>query len=526
MKTPLDKKEENKNQHVNNETTQKKSSSQPTSQLGDKRPEVIAQRKLQEKAANSAQVKQLNVFQNMVNNSPRMTEQVQLKSSKENTPSNIQEQPIQQKKNKTGLPDNLKSGVENLSGISMDDVKVHYNSSKPAQLQAHAYAQGNNIHLGPGQEKHLPHEAWHVVQQKQGRVQPTKQMKSKVNINDDAGLEREADVMGAKALQAKSKSTNLTIKNTSSQTIQQVKDKNKRPEIDTRVLDLKKETESLLKELLKEGPNWEAQYEKEGQERAEKYTEKKLSRQKGESWQSKFEKKVLKELWSSLSREDQLKMFGMATGAVVGIATAAAVGLGKFISKAVKTVMDSTGSGNKEKKEAEKPKDSSWLDNIDDDTIRALYNAYKIKRNVSNKIEKAEGKIIETIGGFGKSVGKAIGGIRNDWAFSGKMGKIKPQFHKDRKELESIMKIIRENEDTERYSEITEVLEYVFNGGYNSNLYLIHAIEGANFTKEGMKEYEAECYEFLLRLQESKIDYDESVVDRLVENVKKKFGKD
>ncbi len=110
---------------------------------------------------------------------------------------------LQPKENKTGLPDNLKSGIENLSGYSMDDVKVHYNSSKPAQLQAHAYAQGTDIHLAPGQQKHLPHEAWHVVQQKQGRVKPTRQLKSKVNINDDAGLEKEADVMGTKALQMK-----------------------------------------------------------------------------------------------------------------------------------------------------------------------------------------------------------------------------------------------------------------------------------------------------------------------------------
>jgi len=111
------------------------------------------------------------------------------------------EDPVQQKENKTGLPDSLKSGVENLSGYSLDDVKVHYNSSEPATLQAHAYAQGTNIHVAPGQEKHLPHEAWHVVQQKQGRVQPTKQLKGTTNINDDAGLEKEADVMGAKAMQ-------------------------------------------------------------------------------------------------------------------------------------------------------------------------------------------------------------------------------------------------------------------------------------------------------------------------------------
>lgn len=102
--------------------------------------------------------------------------------------------------NNTGLPDNLKSGIENLSGFSMDDVKVHYNSDKPAQFNALAYAQGTDIHIGPGQEKHLPHEAWHVVQQKQGRVMPTMQMKTVHGVNSDSGLEREADIMGALAL--------------------------------------------------------------------------------------------------------------------------------------------------------------------------------------------------------------------------------------------------------------------------------------------------------------------------------------
>lgn len=109
---------------------------------------------------------------------------------------------LQTQPNNTGLPDNLKSGIENLSGFDMNDVKVHYNSDKPSQLQAHAFAQGTDIHIASGQEKHLPHEAWHVVQQKQGRVQPTMQMKSKVNVNDDIGLEEEADVMGLKAMKS------------------------------------------------------------------------------------------------------------------------------------------------------------------------------------------------------------------------------------------------------------------------------------------------------------------------------------
>jgi hypothetical protein len=132
---------------------------------------------------------------------PKQKSTVQLKeiSSGTETISPIQRQEVAGKSNKTGLPDNLKSGVENLSGYSMDDVKVHYNSSKPAQLKAYAYAQGTDIHIAPGQEKYLPHEAWHVAQQKQGRVQPTLQMKTGVAVNDDAGLENEADVMGAKA---------------------------------------------------------------------------------------------------------------------------------------------------------------------------------------------------------------------------------------------------------------------------------------------------------------------------------------
>ncbi len=134
----------------------------------------------------------------MANNSPQVKQAAQLQAMADNS-SYQKQQPIQKKENNTGLPDNLKTGMENLSGMSLDDVKVHRNSDKPAQLQAHAYAQGTDIHLGPGQEKHLPHEAWHVVQQKQGRVKPTMQMKGKVNINDDAGLEKEADVMGAKA---------------------------------------------------------------------------------------------------------------------------------------------------------------------------------------------------------------------------------------------------------------------------------------------------------------------------------------
>jgi hypothetical protein len=101
--------------------------------------------------------------------------------------------------NRTGLPDTLKSGIESLSGIAMDDVRVHRNSSAPAQLDAHAFAQGADIHVAPGQDHHLPHEAWHVVQQKQGRVKPTIRAAGGTPVNDDPGLEAEANAMGARA---------------------------------------------------------------------------------------------------------------------------------------------------------------------------------------------------------------------------------------------------------------------------------------------------------------------------------------
>lgn len=123
-------------------------------------------------------------------------DEYELLQGKFESTSKTQQEAVQreEKLNNTGLPDNLKTGIEKLSGYSMDDVRVHYNSGKPAQLQALAYTQGTDIHMAPGQEKHLPHEAWHVVQQKQGRVQPTMQLQG-MNVNYNEGLEREADLM-------------------------------------------------------------------------------------------------------------------------------------------------------------------------------------------------------------------------------------------------------------------------------------------------------------------------------------------
>ena len=200
MNTHADKTQDNKSQSVANEVTQKQTSGESTFQFMDNRPEAIVQRKQQEMANNSPQTKKAIQLQVMANNHSSQTIQSQA-GLEEDEILQKKSQPIQKKENKRRLPDNLKFGIENLSGYSMDDVKVHYNSGKTAQMQALAYAQGADIHIGSEQEKHLPHEAWHVVQQKQGRVQTTAQLKKNVPVNDDVALEKEADVMGAKAVQ-------------------------------------------------------------------------------------------------------------------------------------------------------------------------------------------------------------------------------------------------------------------------------------------------------------------------------------
>lgn len=103
-----------------------------------------------------------------------------------------QASPTHQSSGGTSLPNYLREKIEKKSGLPMDDVRVHYNSDKPAELGALAYTQGTDVHIGPGQEEHLEHELVHVVQQKQGRVTQTT-LSHGTPINKDRKFEREAN---------------------------------------------------------------------------------------------------------------------------------------------------------------------------------------------------------------------------------------------------------------------------------------------------------------------------------------------
>lgn len=72
---------------------------------------------------------------------------------------------------------------QTLSRVDPSDMHIHRNNSEPDRLKAYVFMRGTDIILA--------HEAWHVVQQKQGRVQANSSFRGQV-INSSPSLESEA----------------------------------------------------------------------------------------------------------------------------------------------------------------------------------------------------------------------------------------------------------------------------------------------------------------------------------------------
>lgn len=187
MKDSLTKSKEDGKQSISSDPVNQ----QPvTSGLEDNSPEAVSMRKFQSQVDGSEEMQNLSKYQDKINGGTK-----------------------EKKPNKTGIPDDLKNSIEQLSGYSLDDVRVHYNSDKPALIQAYAYAEGNNIYVGPGQEKHLAHEIWHVVQQKGGNVKGDTQVDGSGTLaNTENSLEDQATKMGDKATKTKMTEENTTLK--------------------------------------------------------------------------------------------------------------------------------------------------------------------------------------------------------------------------------------------------------------------------------------------------------------------------
>lgn len=123
------------------------------------------------------------------------------------------------------LPGDLQSKMENAFSTDFSKVNIHKASQKALNLNALAFTQGENIHFAPGQfnpgsetgRNLIGHEFTHVMQQRNGTVKPTSVLGKGLNLNDDRGLENEADNLGKKAVLGESitkyRSPSLGIRN-------------------------------------------------------------------------------------------------------------------------------------------------------------------------------------------------------------------------------------------------------------------------------------------------------------------------
>ena len=437
MRKSTDKPEKKKLPIIPQKVQQNKAKEEQTAQFKDERPETVA-------------IKQL---QSMAND--------------------YSAQPLQQKKNDTGLPDQLKSGIENASGYSMDDVKVHRNSAKPAQLNAHAYAQGTDIHLASGQEKHLAHEAWHVVQQKQGRVKPTKQVNGSVNVNDDAGLESEADVMGTKVAQTKIKSAEGLTNGAVGSIAQLVLDEGKREETDVRMDHLVLEAKVILKFLKQQGEDWAKIYGEKGKEQAETMVKDKLEGKK-KDYPAEIRREALKRYWASLSAEEKLELVSEAGGVLSKVAKVMASAGLQVASEVIQSGGSGISEGSKPKKEkqeepAKKPakkKRSSpsvaWISELTTDDLETLYQVYKQKKKVMKKIDEYQQKLVSESGKIGKAVGAYVGSKKTQLEFINRVNERKQDFLVAKKRYLFLAAAIERNQDTARYQEELDALLDVF----------------------------------------------------------------
>lgn len=105
----------------------------------------------------------------------------------------------------------LQQSMGQTMGADFSGVRVHTDTQSNQlnqSIQAKAFTTGQDVFFRQGEynpesrsgQALIAHELTHVVQQKQGRVQPTSSV-NEANVNNNPSLEKEADVMGSKAAQ-------------------------------------------------------------------------------------------------------------------------------------------------------------------------------------------------------------------------------------------------------------------------------------------------------------------------------------
>lgn len=114
----------------------------------------------------------------------------------------LENEVIKKTSNQTNIPISIKSELEESSGVSLDNVRVKYNSSLPKSVGALATTKGTNIDIAPNQEKHLKHELGHAIDYLAGGNQQQTMKYSGEAIDSSQASEKRADdyASGKKAI--------------------------------------------------------------------------------------------------------------------------------------------------------------------------------------------------------------------------------------------------------------------------------------------------------------------------------------
>ncbi len=149
------------------------------------------------------------LFSSTLNEKPKEEEEEtkQLKQAKDSKEGPMTESAKTTPGGNNNLPPEILANMENALGHDFSNVNIHQNSKSAEEAGALAYAQGNNVHFAPGQfdpgskkgQELIGHEMTHVAQQREGKVAATTTLGTGMKVNDNPGLEKEADEIGAKA---------------------------------------------------------------------------------------------------------------------------------------------------------------------------------------------------------------------------------------------------------------------------------------------------------------------------------------
>lgn len=109
----------------------------------------------------------------------------------------------------TGIPGPVLAKMEHAFQTDFSAVRVHADSSHAESMGALAYARGNDIHFAPGKynpgtregQELLGHELAHVHENRKSPAGVTRWLKGGEPVNDNPGLERNADRLGRRAAQ-------------------------------------------------------------------------------------------------------------------------------------------------------------------------------------------------------------------------------------------------------------------------------------------------------------------------------------